>query len=289
MAMLIAGQFWPAQKYVTEVEANVSELRRVLGDKSREFEPALSSYIRDAKEALAASGRRLATLMEATSAVCNEHEFDVEKFLAQFMPDVYVVAAQEAWKDYPSDSEEVRRHIERLRARWAETHRSARSAETGASTRTPPRAGAVATGPPARRPLHFHPGWLGDRPARVSAVGRAEESMGVTPPQACLTRVAPDGRARGRSSDRDRQRADCGCQHTSVRLFGYPEKSRRQSPLTLREVTIAADPDTLRDLAEFVRRCADLIEEHGGDFGHEHFNDWRSTTDAAGDIIVYWT
>jgi hypothetical protein len=47
-----------------------------------------------------------------------------------------------------------------------------------------------------------------------------------------------------------------------------------EEPLRLKEATVTADVPLLRKLAEFFTYAADLLEEHGADFGHAHFCDF---------------
>ena len=52
----------------------------------------------------------------------------------------------------------------------------------------------------------------------------------------------------------------------------------------LRQVTIVAEPDILRELASFLYRCADGIEERGDGWEHEEFEISESV---APDIVVF--
>lgn len=56
-----------------------------------------------------------------------------------------------------------------------------------------------------------------------------------------------------------------------MKLYGYLDE-REQDLLS--EVTLIADPATLRKLAEFMVWVASLMEEYGDSFGHEHFEDY---------------
>ena len=72
-----------------------------------------------------------------------------------------------------------------------------------------------------------------------------------------------------------------------MRAFGYEVGDAWElgldkdeaGPISLREVSLCCSPDQLRVLAKFFLHVADLIEKHGGDFGHEHlqywWQDWR--------------
>lgn len=59
-----------------------------------------------------------------------------------------------------------------------------------------------------------------------------------------------------------------------MRFYGYVEGSEDNSPAQLEEVTLSADPVTLRRMAEFLSHVAETIEKHGERFGHEHFEDF---------------
>ncbi len=56
-----------------------------------------------------------------------------------------------------------------------------------------------------------------------------------------------------------------------MKLYGYPTGSEDDTPSKLEEVTIAADPATLRLLAKFLVQVADNVEKYKDNFGHEHF------------------
>lgn len=58
----------------------------------------------------------------------------------------------------------------------------------------------------------------------------------------------------------------------NVRWFGYVKRAPESDyPSELNEATVAADPATLRAMAHFLNRAADLMEKHGDDFEHSHF------------------
>ena len=53
----------------------------------------------------------------------------------------------------------------------------------------------------------------------------------------------------------------------------YGRSQKNDSELTiLCEATIVADPSILRELASFLYRCADAIEDQGESWEHEHFD-----------------
>jgi hypothetical protein len=76
-----------------------------------------------------------------------------------------------------------------------------------------------------------------------------------------------------------------------VKLFGYDENHRdpdlddlevRSLFRRLGEVTIVpADVEELRRIAAFFSETADLLQQHGEAFGHEHFRDWLERASSA--------
>jgi hypothetical protein len=73
-------------------------------------------------------------------------------------------------------------------------------------------------------------------------------------------------------------------------LFGYPVgDDDLESPLHLREATVAANVPQLRRIAEFFADAADQLERQGSDFGHAHFCDFAEVPaklQRTADIIV---
>ena len=56
---------------------------------------------------------------------------------------------------------------------------------------------------------------------------------------------------------------------------GSSDKQIDEELIELGEVSLAAKtPEELRTVARFLLHAADLLENHGGDFGHEHLQDW---------------
>ena len=72
-----------------------------------------------------------------------------------------------------------------------------------------------------------------------------------------------------------------------INAFGYQKEGANQL-LELREVTLAADPTTLRVIANHLTRAAQAIERHPRpSFRHVHLRDiWPEWTDGDVDIIV---
>ena len=55
-----------------------------------------------------------------------------------------------------------------------------------------------------------------------------------------------------------------------MNIYGRAHKDESEIEI-LSEVTLVAEPSTLRDLASFLYRCADAIEEQGESWEHEDF------------------
>jgi hypothetical protein len=73
-----------------------------------------------------------------------------------------------------------------------------------------------------------------------------------------------------------------------MKIYGYPaDNDDLESPLKMNEITIAADPNTLRLIASFLTHVADLMEKHGVLFGHEHFSQFtKGHVGSAPDIVI---
>jgi len=55
-----------------------------------------------------------------------------------------------------------------------------------------------------------------------------------------------------------------------MKIYGRTQKNDSELSI-LCETTVVAEPDALRDLASFLYRCADAIEDEGEAWEHEHF------------------
>jgi hypothetical protein len=55
-----------------------------------------------------------------------------------------------------------------------------------------------------------------------------------------------------------------------MKIFGYCHHTKAQ-PLELYEATISAEPRLLRELSDFLLRCANEMEEQGSSWEHSHF------------------
>lgn len=55
-----------------------------------------------------------------------------------------------------------------------------------------------------------------------------------------------------------------------MNIYGQAQKDESELEI-LSEVTLVAEPSTLRDLASFLYRCADAIEDQGESWEHENF------------------
>jgi hypothetical protein len=56
--------------------------------------------------------------------------------------------------------------------------------------------------------------------------------------------------------------------------------------LKLEKVSIQTDSATLRKIAEFINKTADLMDKHGKAFGHEHYQDNVDNPPEGADIII---
>ncbi len=57
-----------------------------------------------------------------------------------------------------------------------------------------------------------------------------------------------------------------------MRFYGYSRKQLGEGLLEMRELRISANPNTLREIAAFLNRCADEIEAgDGSGWDQEHF------------------
>ncbi len=69
----------------------------------------------------------------------------------------------------------------------------------------------------------------------------------------------------------------------NMKAYGYPHDDTSDKPVSLQEVTFVADAVTIRKFALLLNRTAELMDEHGSDFGHEHFSDFIGGIGARGD------
>ena len=60
-----------------------------------------------------------------------------------------------------------------------------------------------------------------------------------------------------------------------MKLFGYTSKDYEEmiAPTELAEITLAATPEELRRIANFLQSCAEGIEKRGMQWEHEHLSD----------------
>lgn len=68
-----------------------------------------------------------------------------------------------------------------------------------------------------------------------------------------------------------------------VKIYGQSQK-RDANLEMLVEATLVADPSTLRDLASFLYRCADAIEDEGDDWEHDQF---ESNEAVSASLVVF--
>ena len=55
-----------------------------------------------------------------------------------------------------------------------------------------------------------------------------------------------------------------------MKIYGRAQKNDSELEI-LSEVNLVVEPTALRDLASFLYRCADAIEDQNEDWEHEHF------------------
>ncbi|CDL86420.1 hypothetical protein [Xenorhabdus cabanillasii] len=73
-----------------------------------------------------------------------------------------------------------------------------------------------------------------------------------------------------------------------MKIYGY--ESEDSDLIGLEEITFHASVDELRSLVAFITNTISLIEIHGSQFGHEHFNDFvKNNESKAPDIIIMAT
>ncbi len=59
-----------------------------------------------------------------------------------------------------------------------------------------------------------------------------------------------------------------------MKIYGYKEEDTDiKGLMKLKDIGIAASPDTLRAVAKFINDAANELEEMGSDFGHLHLMD----------------
>jgi hypothetical protein len=56
-----------------------------------------------------------------------------------------------------------------------------------------------------------------------------------------------------------------------MKIFGRAQNDESELEL-LSETTLVAEPEALRDLASFLYRCADAIEDEGEEWEHDQFD-----------------
>jgi len=68
-----------------------------------------------------------------------------------------------------------------------------------------------------------------------------------------------------------------------MKIYGRAQKADADLKL-LDETTVVADPNALRDLASFLYRCADAIEDQGDNWEHE---DFESNEEVSPHFVVF--
>lgn len=71
-----------------------------------------------------------------------------------------------------------------------------------------------------------------------------------------------------------------------MKIYGY-ENSDESDLIEMSEVTICASPENLREIALFINKMADEMEESKDSFDHAHLRDnWPEWNEDGADIIV---
>lgn len=68
-----------------------------------------------------------------------------------------------------------------------------------------------------------------------------------------------------------------------MKIFGRAQTDESELEL-LSETTLVAEPEALRDLASFLYRCADAIEDQGDEWEHDQFD---SNESVCPQVIVF--
>ncbi len=71
-----------------------------------------------------------------------------------------------------------------------------------------------------------------------------------------------------------------------MKIYGY-SNDISQEPMELNEVTLAANPELLRELSQFLLQCAKGIENNKEQWNHEHFSSKKLNLSNEPQIIVF--
>ena len=75
----------------------------------------------------------------------------------------------------------------------------------------------------------------------------------------------------------------------AMKIYGYSSGNEEQL-LELREATIAAAPERLREIAKFIQSCADEIEDRQGQWNHAHYEEFsESVSDNFPQLVVLYS
>ena len=75
-------------------------------------------------------------------------------------------------------------------------------------------------------------------------------------------------------------------QKNNMKIYGYSTDTTKE-PMVLNEVTFSANPEKLREISEFLQKCANEIEESGKDWEHEHFVSKNDKSNNQPALIVF--
>jgi len=71
-----------------------------------------------------------------------------------------------------------------------------------------------------------------------------------------------------------------------MKIYGYSNNTT-QAPMELNEVTVSASPELLREMAEFLEKCAKGIEDSNEEWNHEYFESKHEKTSDSPQLIVF--
>lgn len=75
-----------------------------------------------------------------------------------------------------------------------------------------------------------------------------------------------------------------------MKLYGYTRQeaeSEDVTPSELAEITLVADAEELREIAQFLIRAADGIDLHGSQWQHEHLGDVHKRFEHGPHFVVF--
>ena len=70
-----------------------------------------------------------------------------------------------------------------------------------------------------------------------------------------------------------------------MKIYGLTKKTKDQL-LGMKQISITAEPQVLRELADFLSSCAEKMEDENTEYDHEHFISKTTTKGQKCDIVV---